>query len=87
MGRGGAADTQDCPFEYQLPYMPRELSACNLLRRRGCALIPSITAYVYERTEAQVIGFICEEFEGTLLGLMTLEGWNAQAYTLRIKGH
>lgn len=66
--RGGQQILKICPFEYELKYMTREVTAYDILRRRGCALIPNITAYVYERTEEQVIGFICEELEGDPAG-------------------
>jgi len=53
-----------CPFKYQLQYFTRELKAYNTLSERGCSLIPRLAAYVFERSEDQIIGFTCEEFQG-----------------------
>ncbi|KAF2802116.1 uncharacterized protein BDZ99DRAFT_402048 [Mytilinidion resinicola] len=59
---------KNCPFEFELEYMVRELRAYNMLRERGCTLIPTISAYVFERSDNQIIGFICEEFKGDFAG-------------------
>jgi hypothetical protein len=53
-----------CPFEYQLKYMSREVRAYNMLRERKCYLVPMILAFVFERSDDQVVGFICSRFEG-----------------------
>ncbi|ELR06577.1 hypothetical protein VC83_06263 [Pseudogymnoascus destructans] len=38
----------------------------NTLAERGCCLIPRLSAYVFERNEKQIIGFICEELQGRI---------------------
>jgi len=53
-----------CPFEYQLQYFTQEVKAYKKLSERGCGLIPRLSAYVFERTEEQIIGFVCEELDG-----------------------
>ncbi len=53
-----------CPFEFELQYFRREVKAYNTLSERGCSLIPRLSAYVFERSKEQIIGFICEEFRG-----------------------
>jgi len=53
-----------CPFKYQLQYFTQEIKAYNTLSARGCSLIPRLSAYIFERSEEQIIGFICEEFQG-----------------------
>jgi hypothetical protein len=34
----------------------------------ACELVPRLIAYVYERSEEQIIGFVCEKFEGHFAG-------------------
>jgi hypothetical protein len=53
-----------CPFKFHLEHMIRELRAYNVLRERGCTLVATMSAFVYERSEDQVVGFICEELKG-----------------------
>jgi hypothetical protein len=53
-----------CPFKFDLPYFTREMETYNTLYKRGCSLIPRLSAYAFERSEEQVIGFICEELQG-----------------------
>ncbi|KAF1985985.1 hypothetical protein K402DRAFT_333479, partial [Aulographum hederae CBS 113979] len=53
-----------CPFAWTLRYFAKEVRAYNTLRDRGCFIIPTIHAFVFERSEEQVIGFICDGFEG-----------------------
>jgi hypothetical protein len=53
-----------CPFKFELPYFTREIETYNTLYKRGCSLIPRLSAYAFERSEEQVIGFICEELQG-----------------------
>jgi hypothetical protein len=57
-----------CPFKFELAYMTRELRTYIMLKQRGCTLVPTICAYVFERSKEQVIGFICEQFEGQFPG-------------------
>ncbi|TAQ85620.1 hypothetical protein B7494_g6074 [Chlorociboria aeruginascens] len=57
-----------CPFKYQLQYLTKEIKTYNTLSERGCSLIPRLSAYVFERTEDQIIGFLCEEFIGRVAG-------------------
>jgi len=57
-----------CPFKYQLRYFTKEIKTYNTLSERGCSLTPRLSAYVFERTEEQIIGFICEEFHGRFAG-------------------
>ena len=53
-----------CPFEYELPYLTQEITALTILSNRGCWLIPPVLSYVFERSEEQIIGFICKELQG-----------------------
>jgi RIO1 family len=53
-----------CPFRFELPYFSCEIKAYSILSARGCRLIPSLLAYVYERSEEQILGFVCEELQG-----------------------
>lgn len=53
-----------CPFEYQLQYFTQEAKAYKNLSERECGLIPRLSAYVFERTEEQIIGFVCEKLDG-----------------------
>jgi len=57
-----------CLFEYELPYMIREVLTYNVLAQWGCELVPCLIAFVYERSEEQIIGFICEKLEGRFAG-------------------
>jgi hypothetical protein len=59
-----------CPFKHQLRFFTQEIKAYNTLSKGGCSLIPRLSAYVFERSEEQIIGFIREEFRGRLLGLV-----------------
>jgi hypothetical protein len=40
------------------------MKAYKTLAERGCCLIPRLSAYVFERSEEQIIGFTCEELYG-----------------------
>lgn len=41
-----------CLFKFELAYMnDGELNAYNMLRTRGCPLMPTISAYVFEKSE------------------------------------
>jgi hypothetical protein len=53
-----------CPFEWELRYFTQEIKALTQLSNRGCLLIPPLLGYVFERSEDQIIGFICEELQG-----------------------
>lgn len=53
-----------CPFKYELPHFTQEMKAYKALAERGCCLIPRLSAYVFERSEEQIMGFICEELKG-----------------------
>ena len=59
-----------CPFKFELHYFTQEIKTYNTLSERGCNLIPRLSAYVFERSEEQIIGFICEEFQGRFAGLI-----------------
>ncbi|KFY07755.1 hypothetical protein V492_06855 [Pseudogymnoascus sp. VKM F-4246] len=56
------------PFAYQLRYLAQEMRAYEMLWEKGCELVPGVGAYVSERSEEQVIGFLCEEIEGRFAG-------------------
>ena len=58
-----------CPFAYQLPYFAREVRAYDALCKCGCDLVPRLEAYVFERSEGQVVGFFCEQVKGRFGGL------------------
>lgn len=45
-----------------------ELEAYHTLNRQGFTLIPRLLAYTYERTEDEVVGFVCEKLEGRPAG-------------------
>lgn len=47
-----------CPFAYQLRYLAREMRAYEVLWERGCRLVPQVEAYIFERSEEQVMGFL-----------------------------
>lgn len=53
-----------CPFKRLLPLLLQELRAYFVLQKRGCKIIPQVTAFVYERSKKEVIGFLCEEIIG-----------------------
>lgn len=53
-----------CPFRFELPYFSCEIKAYTILSARGYRLIPSLLAYVSERSEEQILGFVCEELQG-----------------------
>ena len=57
-----------CPFGYQLPYLLQEIKTYNTLSHRGCNLLPQLLAYVFERNEDKVVGFICEELREEVAG-------------------
>ncbi|OBT50024.1 hypothetical protein VE04_10165 [Pseudogymnoascus sp. 24MN13] len=57
-----------CPFAYQLRYFAQEVRAYEALCERQCDLVPRLEAYVFERSEEQVVGFVCEEVEGRFTG-------------------
>jgi hypothetical protein len=57
-----------CPFAYELRYMKSEVLAYNTLASQKCHLMPRLVAYVYERNETQIIGFVCEKLEGRFAG-------------------
>lgn len=58
-----------CPFQSELPYFTQEMKVYKTLSERGCDLIPRLSAYVYERSEEQIIGFVCEELHGRVAEL------------------
>lgn len=51
-----------CPFRFELQYFTQEIKAS--LSDRGCTLIPRLSAYVFDRSEEQIIGFVCDELQG-----------------------
>jgi len=57
-----------CPFKFELKYFTQEIKSYNTLSERGCSLIPRLCAYAFERSEEQIIGFICEELQGRFAG-------------------
>ncbi len=57
-----------CPFEFELKYFAQEIKGYNRLSERGCNLIPRMYAYVFERSEEQIMGFVCEELHGRFAG-------------------
>jgi hypothetical protein len=57
-----------CPFAYQLRYLAREMRAYEVLWERRCRLVPQVEAYIFERSEEQVMGFLCEQVEGRFAG-------------------
>jgi RIO1 family len=57
-----------CPFAYELPYFTQEIKTYTMLSQRECRLIPRLSAYVYERSEDQIVGFVCEKFQGRVPG-------------------
>lgn len=57
-----------CPFASELPYFTQEVKTYNTLAERGCYLIPRLSAYVFERSEDQIMGFICEGLHGRVAG-------------------
>jgi hypothetical protein len=57
-----------CPFKFELQYFTQEIKTYNMLSERGCSLIPRLYAYVFERSEEQIIGFIYEELQGRFAG-------------------
>lgn len=57
-----------CPFEFEIPYFTQEIKAYKTLFERRCPLVPQLSAYVFERTEEQIVGFVCEEVRGTFAG-------------------
>lgn len=57
-----------CPFRFELPYFTQEMKVYRMLAERGCNLVPRLSAYVYERSEEQIIGFTCEELHGRVAG-------------------
>lgn len=59
---------KDCYFQWLLKYMEREIRAYCTLLSQNCPLIPRLSAFVYERTEDEFIGFVCEELEGRTAG-------------------
>ncbi|OBT87959.1 hypothetical protein VE02_04515 [Pseudogymnoascus sp. 03VT05] len=58
-----------CPFAYQLRYFAQEVRAYEALCERGCELVPRLEAYIFERSEEQVVGFVCDEVEGRFAGV------------------
>jgi hypothetical protein len=52
-----------CPFKFELAYMTRELRAYNMLRKRGCPLIPTISAYEELGATKQTFQFILNKEE------------------------
>jgi RIO-like serine/threonine protein kinase len=44
------------------------VKAYKALEERGCYLVPRLTAYVFERSQEQIIGFTCEELQGRVAG-------------------
>lgn len=57
-----------CPLASELPYFTQEVRAYKILAERGCSLVPRLSAYVFERGEEQIVGFICEELDGRVAG-------------------
>jgi hypothetical protein len=67
-GQKGTRILKICPFAYQLRYLAQEVRAYKVLWGRRCDLVPRVEAYVFERSEEQIVGFICEEMEGRFAG-------------------
>ena len=44
------------------------MRAYEALCERGCELVPRLDAYVFERSEEQVVGFMCEDVEERFAG-------------------
>lgn len=57
-----------CPFKWLFRWLRREAEAYALLTQRGCRLIPRLSAYVFERSEEQIVGFVVEELQGRWAG-------------------